>query len=121
MAKLYKWLPALVWAGIIFYLSSIPGLSSGMSVFYDVFARKIAHAGVFSVLCLLIFWALRSGHGMSFKKALLLSFVLTVLYAFSDEAHQYFVPERQARLFDVGVDSLGAIFSGLLLLFFRKK
>jgi VanZ family protein len=115
------WLPVLLWASLIFYLSSIPGLSSGLPVYYDVFLRKLAHAGIFGVLNLLIFRALKFGHNYNFKKALIWSLILAVLYAFSDEAHQYFVPEREATLFDVGVDSLGAIFSGLLLIFFRKK
>lgn len=35
------------------------------------------------------------------------------LYAMGDEIHQYFVPERAARAFDVGVDLLGAI-AGIL-------
>ncbi len=71
-------------------------------------------------MCLLIFFALRSAHNFNFKKALIISLILTVLYAFSDEAHQYFVPERQARLFDVGVDSLGTLFSSMAIILFRR-
>ncbi len=111
------WLPVIFWAGLIFYFSCIPGLNSGMSVFYDVFSRKIAHAAIFGVLFLLIFRALKMGYEFSFKKALIWSLVLAILYAFSDEAHQYFVPERQARLKDVGVDSLGIFFTMFILLF----
>lgn len=111
------WLPVLIWAGFIFYLSSRPGLNFGMSVFYDVFFRKLGHAAIFGFLFLLIFRALRFGHKFDFKKALIWSLVLSLLYAFSDEAHQYFVPERQARLADVGIDSLGIFFAGCLIFF----
>jgi len=122
MIKFAKyWLPVILWAGLIFYFSSIPGLNSGMSVFYDVFVRKLAHAGVFGILFLLIFLALRFGHGVSFWKALVLSLIAAALYAFSDEVHQNFVPERQARLADVGIDCLGVVFAGLLAVLFLKN
>ncbi len=119
MIKFLKyWLPVIFWAGLIFYLSGVPGLSSGLSVYYDVFLRKLAHAAVFGFLFLLIFRAFYFGHEIGFKRALIWSLVAAVLYAFSDEVHQYFVPERQARLFDVGVDSLGIIFSGFLFMLY---
>lgn len=121
MAKFAKyWLPAILWAALIFYLSSIPGLKSGMALFWDVFLRKLAHASEFAVLNFLIFWAL-TGYQMKHKKALLLSFLLAVLYAFSDELHQYFVPERECRLKDIGVDSLGAVFASACLIFYKCK
>lgn len=39
-----------------------------------------------------------------------------ILYAVSDEVHQYFVPGRSCRLFDVGVDSTGILFGAALFL-----
>jgi len=101
------WLPVILWAGGIFYLSSISGLASDMSVFWDVFWRKLAHATEFGILNLLLFRALW-GYKMKTSQAIILSFILSVLYAFSDELHQYFVPNRECRLKDVGMDSLGA-------------
>jgi VanZ family protein len=118
---IYYWLPVFLWAGLIFYLSSVPNLNSGFAAFWDVFLRKLAHSTEFGILFLLVFWALRFGEGISFKKALLWSFAIAILYAFSDEFHQYFVAERQAKLMDVAVDSLGVILIGLLLLFCRVK
>ncbi len=41
------------------------------------------------------------------------SLLAAVLYSVSDEIHQYFVPGRACRIFDVGVDSLGAL-TGIL-------
>jgi len=120
MTKFFKnWLPVFLWAGLVFYLSAVPNLNSGFAAFWDVFLRKLAHAGEFGILNFLIF---RACHGsvVSFRKALILSFVFSVLYAFSDEAHQYFVAERQARLKDVGIDSLGIAFISGLLFLFRK-
>lgn len=121
--KFFKhWSPAILWAAMIFYLSSVPGLNSGLDVFWDVFLRKLVHAGEFGILALLIFAALRRGYGVGFKKSLIWTFALTVLYAVSDELHQYFVPMREARAKDVGVDSLGVAFaSALILLAHRLK
>jgi len=121
MKSIKYWLPVLVWAGLIFYFSGVPNLSSGFSAFWDVFLRKIAHAGIFGVLLLLIFVAFYFGHKINFKKALIWSLISAVLYAFFDEIHQYFVPERQARLLDVGFDSLGIFFVAALVSFLKLK
>jgi VanZ family protein len=117
MIKFLKyWLPVVFWTGLIFYFSSVPGLNSGMSVFYDVFWRKLAHATEFGILNLLLFRAI-FGHEVEFKKALIWSFVLSLLYAVSDELHQYFVPDRECRLQDVGVDSLGVLLTSAVIYF----
>lgn len=119
MTKFLKnWLPVFLWAGLIFYLSAVPNLNSGFVAFWDVFLRKLAHASEFGILNFLLFRAIKN-EGADFKKALFLSFLITIFYAFSDEAHQYFVAERQAKLKDVGIDSLGAILLNLILLFYN--
>ena len=112
----------ILWAGIIFYLSGISGLASNMSVFWDVFWRKLFHAGEFGLLNLLLWRALyysnsraQLGESISFKKALLWSSVLTILYAASDELHQAFVPLRQARWQDVAQDGLGALLTSFVI------
>jgi len=117
---LIYWLPVILWAGVIFYLSGISGLASNMSIFWDVFWRKLFHAGEFGLLNLLLWRALYCGEKINFKKALLWSLVFTVLYAMSDETHQYFAPNRQARWQDVAQDSLGAIFISACLYSWRR-
>ena len=42
------------------------------------------------------------------------SLLFGAFYAATDEIHQYFVPGRSARLFDVGIDSLG-VMTGILI------
>lgn len=106
---LFYWLPVIIWAGVIFYLSGVSGLASNMSVFWDVFWRKLFHAGEFGLLNLLLWRALYYGEGIKFGKALGWSLFLTILYAISDELHQYFVPLRQCRWQDMAQDSLGAM------------
>jgi len=117
---LLYWLPVILWAGLIFYLSGVPNLNSGMQVFWDVFWRKLAHATEFGILNLLLFRALW-GYTWSFKKALWWSLILSGLYAVSDELHQYFVPMRQCRWQDVAQDSLGTLAVSFILLLGRYK
>jgi VanZ family protein len=106
------YLPPLIWAGIIFYLSSIPNLKITQSS-WDTLLRSLAHIFFYFVLFLLI---LRST-GSTTKRNSTISAILSVLYAFSDEWHQSFVPTRVADPFDLMLDStgvlLGVIFSKL--------
>lgn len=106
---------------MIFWLSAVPNLNSGLPVFWDVFWRKLFHAGEFGLLNLLLWRALYYGEGVNFKKALGWSLILIILYAISDELHQYFVPDRQCRWQDVAQDGLGAIGVSFVLLLVRYK
>ena len=49
-----------------------------------------------------------------------ISFGVGVLYAASDEFHQYFIPDRTAAISDVGIDSLGVVVGiGIVVLFWK--
>ena len=115
------WLPVIAWAGVIFYLSGVSGLASNMTVFWDVFWRKLFHAGEFGLLNLLLWRALYYGEGVKFKKALGWSLFSTILFAVSDELHQAFVPLRQARWQDMAQDGLGAMAVSAILSFAQYK
>ena len=91
------WLPVVVWAGLIFALSSVPDLGTGLGG-WDLLLRKIAHAAEFAVLGALLARALRSAWP---------AFALGALYAVSDEVHQAFVPGRQGSVLDVAIDVVG--------------
>jgi VanZ family protein len=91
------WLPVVAWAALIFALSSVPDLGTGLGG-WDLVLRKIAHAAEFAVLAALLVRATgRTG----------LSFALGVLYAVSDEIHQSFVPGRLGSPLDVAIDAAG--------------
>jgi len=91
------WLPVVVWAALIFTLSSIPGLGTGLGT-WDLVLRKLAHATEYAILGLLL---LRATGRAS------VAFVLATLYAVSDELHQSFVSGRHASPVDVAIDALG--------------
>ena len=98
------WLPVLLWAGLIFALSSIPSLDSGLGG-WDLVLRKIAHAMEYALLAVLLVRAL----GQEGPAA-----AAAVAYAASDELHQHFVPGRHGALRDVAIDAAGAV-AGILL------
>lgn len=78
------------------------------------YIRKAAHFSVFGVLGALTSLAV-SRHTASLRLTSEISAVICVLYAVSDEIHQYFVPGRACMLFDVCVDSAGC-FLGIAIL-----
>jgi VanZ family protein len=96
---LTHWLPVALWAALIFALSSIPSLSSGLGS-WDLVLRKGAHLTEYAILALLLSRALQRE---------MPAFALGVLYAVSDEFHQSFVRGRHAAPLDVAIDSIGLL------------
>ncbi|MDP2735327.1 MAG: VanZ family protein, partial [bacterium] len=92
---LFLWGPVILWAVLIYYLSSISGLAVGEGA-VDLWTRKPAHIGEYAVLFALVFRAIRGSFGNSWKlwEVHLGAGVLTFAYAISDEIHQGFVPTR---------------------------
>lgn len=102
----------LLWGGVIFALSSIPSLDSGLE--HDFFLRKLVHMLEFGVLTVLLVRVLR--HRMSSLRDLsLLASVAATFYAVTDEVHQLSVVGRHGTLRDVLIDSVG-VFGSLVLL-----
>ena len=91
------WLPVVAWAALIFALSSIPSLSSGLGT-WDTVLRKCAHVVEYAVLGALLLRALG-------REAP--SFAAAVAYAATDELHQHFVRGRHASPVDVAIDAVG--------------
>lgn len=100
-----RWLPVLIWAGVIFAFSSIPSLNSGLGT-WDYVLRKGAHMTEYAILALLLVRATGSYAW---------AFGLAVAYAASDEVHQLFVRGRHGSPLDVAIDAAGALI-GLALL-----
>ena len=92
------WVPVVAWAAVIFALSSIPDLGTGLGT-WDTILRKCAHATEYAVLAALLLRALGN---------LPVAFALTVAYAASDELHQTFVRGRHGSAYDVLIDAAGA-------------
>jgi VanZ family protein len=98
-----RWLPPLSWATAIFYLSS---QSRPLGRRWPSLPAALAHVFEFAVLAALLHRALAADPQRR-KRAVAPAFLLTALYAASDEVHQLFVPERTASLAEYGLDLLG--------------
>jgi VanZ family protein len=95
----------IIWAAVIFALSSIPHLGTGLGT-WDTVLRKGAHVTEYAILGLLLLRAV--GRELP-------AFLIGVAYAITDEMHQHFVQGRHASPVDVAIDSAG-ILLGIVLL-----
>ena len=69
--------------------------------------RKGAHLLVYFVLGYLMISTLKEFRLVD-KRTYIYAVILCMLYAISDEVHQYFVPGRSAEVIDVVIDTVGA-------------
>jgi len=135
---LRAWGLCILWMAVIFSMSAMTGRASGeqsgvlarlLSSLFSMFSgtveqgeiefiiRKGAHVSEFALLFALYFRALY----LSEKKHCGISaFALTVLYAATDELHQFFVPGRSANAADVMIDAAGALTAWIILAAVQK-
>ena len=81
---------------------------------WDYSIRKVAHMTEYAVLGILLVGALERNEVQKTRVTACLAFLISMLYAVLDEIHQYFVPGRACRLYDVGFDLIGALI-GILI------
>ena len=96
-SRFRTWAPVVVWAAVIFALSSIPSLGTGLGT-WDLILRKLAHMTEYAILGALLLRALSRPW---------LAIVIGALYAMSDEIHQHFVRGRHGAWYDVVIDTVG--------------
>jgi len=71
------------------------------------FVRKSAHFIIYSLLGLSLISLIREFRIININ-SILICLIIAFLYAFSDEAHQIFVPGRSCELLDVFIDTFGS-------------
>ncbi|MEE1086375.1 MAG: VanZ family protein [Schaedlerella sp.] len=137
----------LLWMGIIFSLSSQPSnqsdetsLGIGRIIaeivkpdFEQISAdeqdqlveswnhaiRKTAHFAEYAILGVFCgFMVLQVS--ISIKKGWILAVIMCMLYAISDEVHQYFVPGRACQVGDICIDTFGAVCGVIVVVFIRN-
>lgn len=139
VVRVFMFLPAVIWMIFIFYMSAQTGGESGSlsekitrpvinlldhifhygehyAVAFDrmeFIIRKCAHMTEYAILFLLIFLPLKRCVGTAWK-AYMVAIAITVIYAGSDELHQYFVEGRHGCIQDVLIDSAGAVTAAVL-------
>ncbi len=105
------YLPSLIWASLIFFLShqqKLPGFDLSL---VDFLFKKSAHIFVYAVLYYLLFLAYLKTHPSQalHKKHYLIPLIIGLIYALSDELHQSTVKGRYPNVRDVAFDFLGMV------------
>jgi VanZ family protein len=103
---------AIAWAGVIFYLSSQPGMDIPPPFPH---MDKLLHALAFGLLGFLVLGGLRPGKDGYSRGQLLLAIAIAGIYGVLDEVHQHFVPGRMPDALDVMADLVGAVLGVYLL------
>jgi VanZ family protein len=139
---LRAWWPAVVWACVIFSMSTdtfsaehtalviapvlrwlIPSLTEDRFLAIHYFIRKDAHFSEYFVFCLLIYRGVRAGRkGWRWTWGIA-AISVAAGYSILDEIHQAFVASRTASPYDSLLDSAGAFvaFAALWLWFRWRK
>lgn len=105
----YYWVPLIGYAGLIFYISSLPQPHEMMPSLFEEISDKVLHLVEYGILGILCYRALRHAGGpWAAQYPLALAITVSVLYGMTDEVHQAFVPERQAQVGDLIADATGA-------------
>lgn len=66
--------------------------------------RKLAHLTEYAILGLLVYNLIHS-----YNKKTYIALFISILYAITDEMHQYFVPGRSCQITDIMIDTIGII------------
>lgn len=138
---LWAWWPAILWAGVIFVMSTDtfsaehtasifgpilrwlkPGMTKAQFQAIHHLIRKSAHFSEYFIFCLLIYRAVRGARkGWRWTWGFAALFCAAG-YSALDEIHQAFVASRTASAYDSLLDSVGAFVAmGVLWLWFRLR
>jgi len=144
VARMISWILVLLWMSVIFVFSSQDASASSQSsgvvsdaiieVIEDTFPdttisedtfeftlRNAAHFFLYFVLGLLLLHAL---HFYQLKWISLIgySLLIVIVYALTDELHQYYVPGRAFEISDLLIDTFGAMIGiALLSIFYSQR
>lgn len=139
--KLHAWLPAVVWASVIFATSctvigskqfvhgvvTASGSHMTQQGFQSFWARwwwlfvKGYHALEFFILAALTERAIRKTQPFSRGFVVAISAFACFAYAASDEFHQTFVAGRGGKFSDVMIDSIGIVLAVVASLLFSQR
>jgi len=143
IARTISWILVLIWMSVIFMFSSqdveASSQSSGVisEAIYEVIEdsfpdspitedtfeftlRNAAHFILYFVLGIFILNALYF-YKIKWISLIGFSLLIAVLYALTDELHQYYVPGRAFQVNDLIIDTLGAMTGILIVAFLYSK
>ena len=114
--RLVDWLPALLYMGLIFMLSS----QSNLPAPYEFpESDKVFHVLAYAPLGFLMVYAL--SRSTSSANLIFVGAFLAFLYGVADEIHQAFVPGRDASALDAMADGTGAMTGSSVFVWTRRN
>lgn len=116
--KWLRWLAVVGWMGVIFFLSAQSRLPHIVPSLFDSLQDVLGHFAAYAILAALLYWALEAVGGARLALTVML---IVLLYALSDEFHQFFVPGRHPDPFDVATDLFGAAVALAALSLLRSR
>ena len=140
-SRLSRYLPLVLWLGLIFFASTgefsasntsliigpllhwlFPNITDERVALVHFFVRKLAHFTEYAVLALLAIRAFINSSQKSIKRHwFLISLLLVALYALTDEFHQSFIPSRTASIYDSLIDTSGGLTALILYSIGRRR
>jgi len=120
---LWYWVPAVLYAGAIFFLSSQSHPEEQLPSFLlENVSDKVLHAVEYGILAVLCFRTFRWAAGPAVaRQAVVLAIVTASVYGITDEVHQLFVPFRESSWQDWLADTIGAAIGALSWRFLRSE
>ena len=120
LRHLYYGGPVFVYAGLIFFLSSLSRFPEEVPSFFGI--DKIAHFVEYYLFGWLLYrWFSLSDRCWGRRGALLLTLLIGIGYAMGDEWHQSFVSGRDASFFDALFDGAGIAAAAATYPFIHKN
>lgn len=116
-------LPAGIWAAIIFGLSVMPGTSMPKFSLLDFLQPdKLGHFVVYAILVFLLFWGYKKRDGQLPKQAgKIRIFSYSVLYGIGIECIQQFLTDRHFDVLDIIANIIGCSFGLTIVYFINRK
>lgn len=108
MTSFKYYLPAFLWAALLFFLSSLTSMEIPKLTiqFSDLYLHFVAYSA-FGYFLTMAFFA----PDLQFsQKKIFIAILIGMVYGASDEVHQMYVPGRMATVSDWIADSLGVMF-----------
>jgi VanZ family protein len=93
----------------IFFASGTPGNDLPDLGRWDLFTKKGGHLLGYALLAVGYLRGLANGRPVT-RRLWFLAVLLSGIYATSDEFHQYFIAGRSCSIYDVMIDTVGAVF-----------
>jgi VanZ family protein len=114
-----RYWPVVLWALLIFGVSSVPHLSTPAPTFRVT--DKVFHCIEFGIFGYLLVSAVAPTETSLSPRRAALAFIIGTLFGFFDEMYQSIIPGRTADPYDVAADVLGVLVAVVLWIALHRR